>query len=354
MPDTDYLTALLPKAAESLKREILADLPTPVREFEIIHPSGHRLLSIKYDNLTGHLYGGNKVRKLEYLLRRARDRGCTRIATFGTAGSNHALATALYARKLGFECTCFLSQQARTPWAAVTLNMHIRNGTELVKFGGSYADRVATLRRHLRGRNAWVIPMGGSSWLGAIGYVNAGLELANQVAAGATPAPDRIYVATGTMGTSAGLATGLALAGLSAEIQAVRVSDPSIMNEKALRRLIGKIVLMLRRIDPAIPADLESRVRIVVRDDFFAGGYARTDAATDAAVDFAAKGLDIALETTYTGKAMAALLSDLDNPALVDEKFLFWNTYSSAQLPVSGDKLLDRAALPDEFMRYFD
>lgn len=353
MPDTDYLSMLFPKAAEFLTRESLADLPTPVRECEIVHPSGHRLLSIKFDNLTGQLYGGNKVRKLEYLLRRARDKGCERVATFGTAGSNHALATAIYARKLGLQCTCFLSHQPRTAWAAATLNMHIRNGTELVKFGGLYVDRIATLRRHLHGRKVWVIPMGGSSWLGAVGFVNAGLELAKQVASGGVSAPDRIYVATGTMGTSAGLAIGLALAGLSAEVQAVRVSDPSIMNREALRRLIGKIALMLRRIDPAIPADLESRVRIAVRDDFFAGGYARTDAATDAAVAFAAERLDIGLETTYTGKAMAALLSDLDDPDLANDRLLFWNTYSSAELPVSDEKPPDQAALPTEFMRYF-
>jgi D-cysteine desulfhydrase len=235
-----------------------------------------------------------------------------------------------------------------------TLNMHIRNGTDLVRYGGPYGKRIATLRQHLWGKNAWVVPMGGSSWLGAVGLVNAGLELAEQVATGIVAAPDRLYVATGTMGTAAGLAIGFALAELPTEVQAVRVSDPEIMNEEALHRLIEKTALMLQRIDDKIPADLESRVRIVVRHEFFAGGYARTDAATDAAVQFAEDQLDIKLETTYTGKAMAALLSDLDNPDLADKKFLFWNTYSSAELPVPGGEPLDQAALPPEFMRYFE
>jgi 1-aminocyclopropane-1-carboxylate deaminase/D-cysteine desulfhydrase-like pyridoxal-dependent ACC family enzyme len=354
MADTDYLSARFPNAGKTLRREKLADLPTPVADVPVDRASGRRTVSVKHDNLTGDLYGGNKVRKLEYLLRLACDKGCKRVATFGSAGSNHALATSLYARKLGLDCTCFLSHQARTPLAPATLNMHIRNGTELVRYGGTYATRIATLRENLWGRNAWVVPMGGSSWLGAVGFVNAGLELADQVACGSVSLPDRLYVATGTMGTAAGLAIGLALANLPTEVQAVRVSDPTVMNEKALHRLIGKTVSMLHRIDSSVPADLAGRVHIVVRHDYFAGGYAETNAATDAAVDFGNDHLGIKLETTYTGKAMAALLNDLDDASLEEKKFLFWNTYSSADLPVPNDKPLDEAALPEEFMRYFE
>jgi D-cysteine desulfhydrase len=350
----DHLTSLFPALGEILKRENLGNLPTPASEHVIDHASGQRLLAIKHDNLTGELYGGNKVRKLEYLLKRAGEKHRKRIATFGTAGSNHALATALYAHKLGFDCTCFLSHQTKTPLVPATLNMHIRDGTEIVRFGGSYATRIATLRRNLWGRNAWVVPGGGSSWLGSVGFVNAGLELAEQVAAGMISAPDRLYVATGTMGTAAGLTVGLALAGLPTEVQAVRVSVPEIMNEETLHRLIGKIALMCRRADDTIPANLQDQVRVAVRHDFFAGGYARTNEATDAAVEFAKDQLDIKLETTYTGKAMAALLSDFDKPEYAEKNFLFWNTYSSAELPVPDDEPLDVAALPEEFIRYFE
>ena len=353
MSDADYLSARFPNAGKSLKREILANLPTPVGDVLFDHASGQRTISLKHDNLTGDLYGGNKVRKLEYLLKHAAEKRRKRIATFGSAGSNHALATALYSRKLGFDCTCFLSHQAKTPMAPATLNMHVRNGTDLVRYGGSYAKRIATLRENLWGKNVWIVPMGGSSWLGAVGFVNAALELSDQVASGVIPAPDRLYVATGTMGTAAGLAIGLALGGLPTEVQAVRVSDPWLMNQESLHRLIAKTVLMLHRTDAKIPADLASRVKIVVRDDFFAGGYAKTNQATDSAVRFGRDQLDIKLETTYTGKAMAALLDDLGDANFADKKFLFWNTYSSAELPVPHDKPLDESALPDGFMRYF-
>jgi D-cysteine desulfhydrase len=110
------------------------------------------------------------------------------------------------------------------------------------------------MRRYVQGRRSWVIPLGGSSWLGTVGYVGAGLELAAQVEAGEIDAPTKIYVATGTMGSAGGLALGLALAGLRSEVQAVRVSPEEIMNRKRLNQLMAKTASMLNRLDPGIPA----------------------------------------------------------------------------------------------------
>jgi len=352
MPPQDILQSRFPVLSERLPRSRIATLPTPAREHTVSFGSVDRQLAIKYDNLTGSLYGGNKLRKLEYIFAHAARKHCLRIATFGAAGSNHALATALYARQAGFECTCFLSQQARTPLVAATLNRHIRNGTELVRFGGTYHSRVTTLRENLWGRHAWVIPMGGSSWLGTIGFVAAGLELASQVAQGEIAAPSRLYVAAGTMGTAAGIALGLALAGVDAEVHAIRVSDVSIMNRKALDRLLAKTALMMHRKDESIPVDLARRARIRIRDEFFGPGYARGTAATDEAVAFARDTLDLALETTYTGKAMSALLADWR--AGYNENLLYWHTYNSASLEVPTAAPLDAAALPPAFLRYFD
>lgn len=174
MTERDYLKDRFPQLSERLPRSELASLPTPVGEHSVTFESVERRLSIKYDNLTSRLYGGNKLRKLEYIFPRARERKCTRIATFDAAGSNHAVATTLYASACGFTCTCFLIHQSTTREVAATLNKHIENGTELVRFGGAYSSRINTLREHLRGRHTWVIPMGGSSWLGNIGFVAAG------------------------------------------------------------------------------------------------------------------------------------------------------------------------------------
>ena len=350
----DYLASAYPGLAEQLPKIRLADLPTAIAEQSLSTPKGRRKIAIKRDDLTGRLYGGNKVRKLEYLLRRASDRHAKRIATFGTVASNHALATALYAKSLGFECTCLLSHQSRTANAARMLNMQLHNGSEIVAHGGSYADRVRTLRRYLWHRQAWVIPAGGSNWLGTVGFVNAGLELAAQILAGETESPDRLYVATGTMATAVGLSLGLTLAGLATEIQAVRVTEKFICNPEAMRRLTIKTAKILHNLDPSIPVDLAERTRYRLRDGFLAGGYARTDAATDDAVRIARDELDLALETTYTGKAMAAMLHDLDQAAHARQSVLFWNTYNSRPLPANSGQPKDVSRLPKEFLRYFD
>jgi len=353
MPNTDYLQAKFPLLGEKLPRMHLATLPTPVRELAVDLGSEKKSISIKYDNLTGTIYGGNKVRKLEYIFPRALAKGCKRIATFGAAGSNHALATALYARQAGFECTCFLSHQAKTALVPATLNMHARNRTDLVRFGGAYKSRIKTLRENLWGKEAWVIPMGGSSWLGTIGFVAAGLELAAQIENDEIPLPGKLYVGSGTMGTAVGLALGLAVAELDTEVHAVRVSDKSIANERAMGLLLRKTADMMRRIDTSVPADLAARANLRMRHNFFGPGYARGTATTDAAISFAKSQLDITLESTYTGKAMAALRADLRKPGADDLNFLYWHTYNSVPFDVPTDHPLDEKALPAEFLRYF-
>ena len=353
MSKSDYLQARFPVLGEKLPRMHLATLPTPVHELEIDPGSGRRSLSIKYDNLTGSTYGGNKVRKLEYIFPCALAKGCKRIATFGAAGSNHALATALYARQAGFECTAFLSHQAKTGLVAATLNMHLRNHTDLVCYGGAYKSRVNTLRENLWGKGAWVIPMGGSSWRGTVGFIAAGLELASQIENKEIPLPDRLYVGSGTMGTAVGLALGLAIAELKTEVHAVRVSDTSIANEKAMGSLLHKTAAMLWRLDSSVPADLAARANLRMRHGFFGPGYAQSTAATDEAIEFAKSQLDVTLEPTYTGKTMAALLDDMRKSGAGEIKFLYWHTYNSVPLDVPTDHPLDEQALPKEFLRYF-
>lgn len=350
---TDALGSYFPQLADRLPKISLADLPTPLETRVVELPSGEHTVLVKRDDLSNKLYGGNKVRKLEYLLQRARERGAARVATFGTVASNHALATALYASALGFRCTCLLSHQSKTAKAPLALNMLLRMGAEIVRFGGTRAMRVATMRRYLQGRKVWVIPMGGTNWLGVIAFVNAALELARQIDTTAGASPDRVYVATGTMGTAAGLALGLALAGLPTEVHAVRVSHESIANPEAMGRLLEKTTALMRRLDPAIPANLAGLTKLRMRHGFFAGGYAKSDAATDDAVLYADKALGLHLETTYTGKAMAALLHDLGEEELAGRKMLFWNTYNSRVLPVSASAPGDTTGLPGEFLRYY-
>ena len=348
---SNALADLYPDLGAQLPILPLADLPTPVSTHDI--PIGPRTcrVFIKHDDVTGREYGGNKVRKLEYLLARARERGARRIATFGAVGSNHAVATAIYARSCEFDCTCFLSHQSLKPGLARALRIHQHYGTEVLRLARPGADRRAQFRRYLQGRNAWVVPLGGSSWLGSVGFVNAGIELANQVRAGDIALPERIYVALGTMGTAIGLALGFALAGIDTEVQAIRVTALEFSNEDAARRLLHKCADLMRHYDRSIPADLTRRARLVCRDEFFGDGYGRTNEATEAAIDFAREHIGLALESTYSGKTMAALLADLRDGQ--PDNVLFWNTWNSRSLDVDESKAPDFDVIPREFARYF-
>lgn len=347
----DYLAGAYPRLARGLPKLDLADLPTPVDTATIRCGSRSCVIAIKRDDLTGKLYGGNKVRKLEYLLHKAQRRNAGRIATFGTVASNHAVATALYARKLGYPCTCLLSNQVKTPGAVRALNLHLANETEIVRYGGSRKTRIAILREHLWNRQVFLIPPGGSNWLGAIGFVSAGLELAAQIESGILGAPDRLYVANGTMATAVGLSLGLALAGLETEVQAVQVTEDFVSSPAAMEKLTIKTALMLNRLDPSVPADLAQRTRYVFRTGFLGDGYARTNDRTESAIAIAREQLGLRLEATYTGKAMAALLDDLETRA---GNVLFWNTYNSRPLPATTKRPADTSGLPEAFLRYFD
>ena len=350
---TDSLAIAYPRLADRLQKVAIADLPTPVSTLRFDTPQGQRTVSIKHDNVSSADYGGNKVRKLEYILQRARERGAKRIATFGAVGSNHALATAVFSAQLGLECTCILADQKKTPNIPRTLNMHRRIGTEIVRYPGS-AGRLATYRRYLQGRRSWVAPLGGSCWLGAVGFVNAGLELAAQITAGDVAEPHRIYIASGTMGSAAGLLLGLTLAGLPTEVHAVRVVDRHIANPEKFVRLLRKTALLLNRLDASIPTSSADCTRLRWRDEFFAGGYAVADEITADAVSVANDKLGLALETTYTGKAMAALLHDMAAENYAGENYLFWNTYNSQPLAVTSDRPRSADNIPEEFMAYFD
>ena len=348
---SNQLAAMYPALGRHLPKLDLATLPTPVSTHALDLDAGSFEVAVKHDEAPSKVYGGNKVRKLEYLLQRARHRGARRVATFGTVGSNHVLATAIHAANAGLECTCFLTHQKQTPKIPATLNMHRQIGTEIVPWGRR-TEPLPLYRKYLQGRNTWVIPLGGTCWLGSVGFVNAGLELGQQIADGLVPKPARVYIAAGTTGTVAGLVPGLTAAGIDTEVHAIQVADNPFASEEKLRRLIDKTIFILNRYDPSFTAT-GWQERLVWRDSFLAGGYARVDDATSDAVETAQDQLGMSLETTYTGKAMAAMLHDLRSPRYDGSLFLYWHTANATPLPVTNDRPGDLRNIPEDFARYY-
>ncbi|MBX3180279.1 MAG: pyridoxal-phosphate dependent enzyme [Candidatus Hydrogenedentes bacterium] len=347
-----------PKLRETLPHVALAALPTPVRAWpELAAEAGCAALYVKCDDLTGPEYGGNKVRKLEFLLGAARARGAQTVLTFGAAGSNHALATAIYARRLGFGAISMLAPQPYTSAIPRNLLRGHAAGADLRLYLGRAAVARGTVEEVVRAvregtPRPYIIPAGGSSPLGTVGFVNAGLELAEQVRAGELPEPAALYVASGTMGTCAGLLIGLMVAGLKTEVHAVRVTAPPFTSPERARMLFARTVGLLRRADPGFPNLEFPEAQFRLREGFLGAGYARaTDAAREAVARVRARE-GVTLEATYTGKALACLLDDAPAGRLRGGPALFWNTYNSR--PIGPEvKSVDHHQLPAAFHRYF-
>jgi D-cysteine desulfhydrase len=308
-----------PPLAETLPHLVLSERPTPVRELAELG------IWVKEDGAFGAGgWGGNKVRKLEWLIPDARRRGRRSILTFGGLGTNWGLATALYAREHGLETALALVDQP--------IDAHVRAQLARLEASGARIYRTRTkartvamlpwlLARNSRGGHPpYLLPAGGSSPVGALGYVEAALEIAAQVEDGSLPEPAHVVVAVGTGGTAAGLALGFQLAGLRTRVAGVVVNDQLRLDAAVLARLARRTAAVLERrgarLDQARP---EPGMLDLTRDQIGEGYGHRTEAAADATALAAEEWL--ALDPVYTAKAMAGLLAlraegRLDGPVL--------------------------------------
>jgi D-cysteine desulfhydrase len=318
-----------------LPRVNLAQLPTPVDDSPALFAMlpGVASVSVKRDDLTSERYGGNKVRKLEFLLGQALAEKRRAVITFGAYGSNHALATAVHALALGLEPHVVLSPQEPGPFAAATLRAHAGIGTVIHPIEGWDGRREAVVARNALlerdGIEPFVIPMGGTSALGALGYVNAALELVAQSEA------DVVYVAGGTLGTAVGLAVGFAAVGVPTRVAAVRVTPVEVASDEFAYKLAAETIALLSSVDPSFPDIHPADLKFTLRHDWFEPGYGVATPEASAAVA-AARDAGIKTETTYTGKTLAALFSDARSGALAGEKAIFLDTYNSAPPPDPG------------------
>lgn len=336
----------------------IATLPTPVRKLDGLGQRAGAELYLKDDGNTGPLYGGNKVRKLGFLLAAAKEGGAKTVLTFGAAGSNHATATAIYAKECGLGAVSMLVPQPVAYTVRKNLLRSHEAGASLNHFGGlnqvalGTAWQFAALRAK-EGAFPHVIPTGGSSPIGILGFVNAALELKQQIDAGEIPAPDVIYVASGTMGTAVGLLLGAKLAGLPLKVVAVRVTVERFTNLQRGRKLFESTAQMLHACDASVPLIPFPESNFEIRHEFLGEQYALyTQQAMDAMhVMKEAEGLQ--LEGTYTGKALACLLADAAAGKLAGKRALFWNTYNRVDVSHVIDHT-DYHVLPAAFHRYFE
>lgn len=332
----------------------LATLPTPVRPLEHLQAStGCANLWFKHDEESSPLYGGNKVRKFEFIIADALAKGRTTLMTMGGIGSNQTVATAIFADHLGLRSISAMSDQAVTPIVRENLLLDLAFNSEIVYAHGYAGLVLRMIWQYVKRKGVYFIWPGGSSPLGTLGFVNAAFELRAQVERGEMPEPAHLFVALGSLGTAAGLALGLELAGLETRVHAVQVTDPLFANPKALRKKAHKTWKLLRK---HAPGQVPSTVRldnVEFHDAQFGGEYGVPTAACLEAVCRIREEEGLRLDHTYTGKALAGMLAFLEQHPGTGEPVLFWNTLNTRNFADLFART-DYHDLPEKLHRVFE
>ncbi|MET1077391.1 MAG: D-cysteine desulfhydrase [Pseudomonas sp.] len=302
---------MLRELLDRFPRLDLLGAPTPLEPLPRLSEQLGRELWVKRDDLTPLALGGNKLRKLEYLAADALAQGADTLITAGAIQSNHVRQTAAVAAKLGLRCVALLENPIGTEAAN-----YLGNGNRLLLdlFGAEVHDvphlndadaQLAALAERLKaaGRRPYLVPIGGSNALGALGYVRAGLELAEQIArSGQTFAA--LVLASGSAGTHAGLA--VALAHCLPQLPVIGITVSRTVAEQA-----PKVQGLAERIAELLGIALPASFRVELWDRYFAPRYGEPNAGTLAAIRRLARSEGLLLDPVYTGKAMAGLLDGL-------------------------------------------
>lgn len=341
----------------------IASLPTPVHRLCTLEQSlAIGQLWIKRDDLTAKnelLVGGNKVRKLEFLLADALFNGAQSVMTFGCVASNHALATACYCNLLGLACMVMLKPQPNSHVVRKNLlgmygynacmhwspNIQERNSDSLTAFI-NYVHQYHTI--------PYVIPTGGSCPLGIVGYINAAFELKEQINAGLLPEPDYIYAPTGSKGTVTGLLLGLQACGLKSKIVAIATENegsPGFFKRK-IKELFEKTNALLCASDLTFPHCTFNAKDIAITFSCAGKAYGLFTQEGNAAAKVMYEKENIILDGTYTAKAFAGMLEHIHTNDLSGKVALYWHTYDSH---INEDYMnIDYHNLAQSFHTYFE
>ncbi|MBC2689743.1 MULTISPECIES: D-cysteine desulfhydrase [Pseudomonas] len=299
---------------------------TPLEKLERLSTWLGREVYVKRDDLTPLAMGGNKLRKLEYLAADALAQGADTLITAGAIQSNHVRQTAAIAAKLGLGCVALLENPIGTDDSN-----YLGNGNrllldlfdakvELVDNLDNADQQLQALAERLRsnGKQPYLVPIGGSNALGALGYVRAGLELAEQIKdTGLHFAA--VVLASGSAGTHSGLA--LALSEVLPELPVIGVTVSRTDEDQR-----PKVQGLTERTAELLGIQLPASFKVHLWDEYFAPRYGEPSAGTLAAVKLLASQEGLLLDPVYTGKAMAGLLDGIGRQRFDEGPILFLHT----------------------------
>jgi D-cysteine desulfhydrase family pyridoxal phosphate-dependent enzyme len=302
-----------------IPRILLAHLPTPLEAMPRLTVAlGGPRLFVKRDDQTGVAFGGNKTRKLEYVLAEAQAGGARTLVTVGGIQSNHCRQTAALAARLGMRCILVLSgEPAYNPNGNVLLDTLF--GAKLVWTTREERDKMLTYAFDVaweEGDRPFLIPLGASNPTGVLGYVTAFQEfLAQQVDV------DWIIVASSSAGTQAGLALGAKLANWRGKVLGISIDHPAAELQVEVARLASEAADRLGESVKLVAAE------VLVNDDYLGGGYAVMGEPEIEAIKLFASTEGLLLDPVYTGRAAAGMI-DLIRKGFFKptDRVLFWHT----------------------------
>lgn len=315
--------------------------PTPVDEAKSLFSwLGRDRVWVKRDDLASPIYGGNKVRKYEYLLADARARGARSLVTIGGLASTQVTATARFGAALGLPVRAVLFDQPMTEFGRRALLADVTAGAELTH-GGSIPTTLWRARRVLREAREhqpyFVLP-GASTPLPNVGFVDAALELAAQAAAGEMPHPEVVLVPAGSCGTVVGLALGFRLLGLTTEVIGVRITTALTCNGAYVRLVAWATDRFLRKGSPTYARLARGPLRASIFHGACGPGYGEPTADAWAGADALAAVTGHPGEITYTGKLLAAARAIGKMPRFAQKNLVIWNTLTREPPPVEVDE----------------
>jgi D-cysteine desulfhydrase family pyridoxal phosphate-dependent enzyme len=313
-------------ALDRIERVSLAHLPTPLEAAPRLGAAfGLTRLWVKRDDATGLALGGNKARKLEYLMADALREGADTVLTCGGVQSNHARMTAAAATRLGMRAVLFLDDEEPPERqgnllldALLSAEVRFTPSDSLHGLYGRMERAAAELRA--QGFRPYFIPVGGSTPLGCLGYVRAVRELAEQALERGIGVRTMV-AATGSTGTLAGLVLGARLFLPAARVIGISVSSPAERCRAKAARIASEAAALIEAGISFVPEE------IAVMDQFIGEGYGVPTPEGQGALAIAARTEGLLMDPVYTGKALAGLRAlALSHDIGRDEEVVFWHT----------------------------
>jgi len=323
-----------PKLQNQLAYKSLCDLPTPVTKLEKLENYlNHKQIYLKRDGLSGQIvdgvrqYGSNKVRKLEWLLADAIQQRAHTVMTYGCTGSNHALATAWYSKACGLKSILMLTPQPYGELVLQNLLTDLSLGAQVKYFLNRPARDLAAQAILTQDAGIYFIPTGGSNEIGTIGYVNAMLELCEQVVEQVLPMPSLIYVPIGSFGTVTGLLLGAALKKLDLKIVAVAIEPepyPDYFRQQ-ITSLFARTNQFLHAKNHDIGLVDFLGEQLIIINQFASHQYGQWMQQDYNTINVMANLENIKLEGTYSSKPFNAVINDASKRQ--GQTILLWETY---------------------------